>query len=57
MDQAYLDKNAAHCKKRIESFEARIKNAKVTGEDVDWLKSELDGYKAMLKKFAKPDSD
>ncbi len=57
MDQAYIDKNTAHCEKRIESLELRLKSAEVTGEDVDWLESELDGYKATLKNLSKSDSD
>ena len=44
MDQAYIDKNIADCEKRIESLKARIKNAKATGEDVDDLKQQRDGY-------------
>lgn len=57
MDQAYIDKNVAHCKKLIDSFEARIKNAEATGEDVDWLKNERDGYKATLKELSQTEPD
>lgn len=57
MDKAYIAKNVAHCENRIESFEARVKNAKETGEDVDWLKSEIDGYKKLIKELAQSDSN
>ncbi len=57
MDQAYRERNIEDCERRIESLELRLKKAKDSGEDADWLKNELGGYKATLKELVKSDSD
>ena len=57
MDAAYKKRNVEDCERKIENCERRLKNAKTSGEDVKWLNSERDGFKATLKKLNKTDSD
>jgi len=53
VDKAYFDKNVDHCKRMIESYNARIKNAKATGENVSDLKESLAGYSDKLAELNK----
>ena len=57
MDKMYLARNIADCERRIEGLEPRLKNAKDSGEDAKWLKSEIDGYKETLKKLSNAEPD
>ncbi len=44
MDKAYLEKNIAHCSKRIEMYKIQLKKAEATGEDAEALQESMDGY-------------
>jgi len=46
-----LERNVACCDDKIESLEARIDNAKASGEDVDELKDNIKGYKKTRKEL------
>jgi len=50
---ADTERNVKCCDEWIKSFEARIKNAERTGEDVDVLKESLEGYKETRAGLAK----
>ncbi len=53
MRDANLERNFAHCEQMIESYAARIKNARATGEDVGELRKASDGYKEKRKQLLK----
>jgi len=57
VDKRYLQRNIADCERRIEGLEPRLQNAKASGEDAKWLKSEIDGYKETLKKLSDAEPD
>lgn len=50
---ADLARNILCCEQKIASCEARIENAKTTGEDVADLKDRLEGYKATRAELLK----
>jgi len=57
MDQAYKERNMKDCELKIDNCERRLKFVKYSNEDADWLQSELDGFKATLKKLTETEID
>jgi len=55
VDQEYRERNIEDCERKIKNCDRRLKNAETSGEDVAWLKSEKDGFKAALKNLTKTD--